>query len=221
MSQGNLNGRWPAIVRSYNQARRTCRIEIPGVTNGASTLPEAEIEYAIGDKARAGSHSTEIEILPGDTVWVDFIGGDPRYPIITGYRNPQAGNSTDWRRIHHANIEQVTDTMMHLQSGEAVAVDSGKTITVKSGTTIALEAGSSLSLKVGGSTLVIEGGSITLQSGQINLNGPIAGGGAGGAQATFSGGIDAKKDVTAGGISLQTHVHGGIQPGGGKTGTPE
>ena len=75
-------------------------------------LTEAEIEYPIGDKSRLGKWETEIEILPEDTVWVDFIGGDPRYPVITGWRNPQAGNSLDWRRWHHKNIEHVTDEIM-------------------------------------------------------------------------------------------------------------
>ena len=117
MEYGLMPGRYPAIVKTYNQARRTCRVEIPGLTDGGDVLPEAEIEYQIGDKSRAGTNATEIEITPGDTVWVAFIGGDPRYPIITGYRNPQAGNSADWRRWHHANMELLTDGTMRLAVG--------------------------------------------------------------------------------------------------------
>ena len=71
MDYGLMPGRYPAIVKSYNQARRTCRIEIPGLTDGGDVLPEAEIEYPIGDKSRVGANETEIEITPGDTVWVD------------------------------------------------------------------------------------------------------------------------------------------------------
>lgn len=52
----------------------------------------------------------------------------------------------------------------------------------------------------------------------ILLNGQITGGGSGGATASFTGTINASGDVTAGGISLQGHVHGGVQPGGGDTG---
>jgi hypothetical protein len=117
MEYGLMPGRYPAIVKTYNQARRTCRVEIPGLTDGGDVLPEAEIEYPIGDKSRAGTNTTEIEITPGDTVWVAFIGGDPRYPIITGYRNPQAGNSADWRRWHHANMELLADGTMRLAVG--------------------------------------------------------------------------------------------------------
>ena len=134
MEYGLMPGRYPAIVKTYNQARRTCRVEIPGLTDGGDVLPEAEIEYPIGDKSRAGTNTTEIEITPGDTVWVAFIGGDPRYPIITGYRNPQAGNSADWRRWHHANIELIADAEMRLVVGgtSIVITPSGITITTPS-----------------------------------------------------------------------------------------
>jgi hypothetical protein len=127
MEYGLMPGRYPAIVKTYNQARRTCRVEIPGLTDGGDVLPEAEIEYPIGDKSRAGTNTTEIEITPGDTVWVAFIGGDPRYPIITGYRNPQAGNSADWRRWHHANMELLADGTMRLAVGpsEIILTPSG------------------------------------------------------------------------------------------------
>lgn len=113
---GNYSGRWPAIVREYDAERRLCRVEIPGITDGAETLPNAEIEYSIGDKPR-GKWASEIEILPGDAVWIDFIGGDPRYPIITGYRNPRAGNDKGTRRWHHAKIEILGDDAIRIAVG--------------------------------------------------------------------------------------------------------
>lgn len=131
MEYGVMPGRYPAIVKSYSQSRRTCRVEIPGLTDGGDVMPEAEIEYPIGDKSRAGSKATEIEILPGDTVWVAFIGGDPRYPIITGARNPQTGNSSDWRRYHHTNIEMLADALLKLIAGGDVLIKSGSNITVQ------------------------------------------------------------------------------------------
>lgn len=126
---GLMQGRYPAIVRSYDQARRTCRVEIPGLTDGTDTFSKAEIEYPVGDKAAHGQYPTEIEILPGDTVWIAFIGGDPRYPIITGYRNPQAGNSVDWRRYHHKNYELICDRIIRLLVGNSVFQLNPDTIT--------------------------------------------------------------------------------------------
>ncbi|MBL8473810.1 MAG: hypothetical protein JNM98_18615 [Rhodocyclaceae bacterium] len=128
---GLMPGRYPAIVRAYDQARRACRVEIPGLTDGGDVMPLAEIEYPIGDKSRAGAYTTELEILPGDAVWVAFIGGDPRYPIITGFRNPQAGNSVDWRRWHHANMELLASALMRLIAGGDVLIQSGSKITLQ------------------------------------------------------------------------------------------
>lgn len=119
-----MPGKYPAFVRGYDAQKRTCRVEIPGLTDGGSLLPEAEIEYSIGDKSRSGDFATEIEMLAGDPVWIEFIGGDPRYPIITGYRNPQAGNSVDWRRWHHKNMELLATTLMKLIAGGDVLIKS-------------------------------------------------------------------------------------------------
>lgn len=131
MEYGLLPGRYPAIVREYMQASRTCRIEIPGLTDGGDVLPEAEIEYPIGDKSRSGQFETEIEMLPGDTVWIAFEGGDPRYPIITGYRNPKTGNSVDWRRWHHKNVEILIDQVCRQIAGGDFLIKSGSHITVQ------------------------------------------------------------------------------------------
>ena len=180
MDYGLMPGRYPAIVKSYNQARRTCRIEIPGLTDGGDVLPEAEIEYSIGDKSRAGANETEIEITPGDTVWVAFIGGDPRYPIITGYRNPQAGNSADWRRWHHANMELLADALMNLIAQGDVLIKSGSHVTVQapSATVQADDTHVTGNLTVDGAIvgkggLAVSGGSGVSVEGNIGVQGNI------------------------------------------------
>lgn len=135
---GLLTGKWPAVVNSYDQDSRTCKITIPGQTDGAEGSLIAEIEYPIGDKSRHAT-MTEIEILPGDLVWVEFIQGDPRYPLITGWRNPTVGNSKDWRRWHHANIELLADGQMRLIAGESILLQvGGTTITLTPSDIVAL-----------------------------------------------------------------------------------
>jgi len=127
---GLMPGRYPAIIKEYLKNDRMCRVEIPGLTDGADVFPLAEIEYPIGDKSKAGDHSTEIEIVPGDTVWIAFIGADSRYPVITGYRNPKTGNSVDWRRWHHANMELLADQLMNLISGGDMLLKSDTKVTI-------------------------------------------------------------------------------------------
>jgi len=170
MEYGIMPGRYPAIVKSYSQAKRTCRVEIPGLTDGGDVMPEAEIEYPIGDKSKAGAHSTEIEIVPGDTVWVAFIGGDPRYPIITGWRNPQTGNSTDWRRWHHANMELLADTLMKLIAGGNFLIKSGATITVEAGGELNVTAVGAVTVNTDADATVTAKGKATIKAASIDLN---------------------------------------------------
>jgi hypothetical protein len=141
-------GRYPATVRAYDGDSRTCRVEIPGVTDGGDMLPSAEIEYPIGDRSK-GQNPTEIEFLDGDPVWVAFIGGDERYPIITGYRNATAGNSVDWRRFHHENIELLAKDVANVIAGGDVLVKSGTKATIN-GPVIHLKTETSMSGAVQG-----------------------------------------------------------------------
>ena len=92
---------WPAQIVSYDAPRRRVRIKAIGLTDGDTLLPEAELLYSMGDN----SSKTEIEINAGDLVWIDFIANDHRYPVIMGFRNAEMGNSVNWRKWHHANIE--------------------------------------------------------------------------------------------------------------------
>lgn len=161
---GFMPGRYPAIVRSYDPTKRTCRIELPGMTDGGDVMPEAEIEYPIGDKSKSGAHATEIEIVAGDTVWVAFIGGDPRYPIITGYRNPQAGNSTDWRRFHHANMELLADKLMKLIAGGDFLIQAGGKATVDAKGAVDINSGADATVKAVGKATV-KGATIELNAG--------------------------------------------------------
>lgn len=170
----SLHGKWPGIVREYDRARREIRVEIPGITDGAEVLPLAQIEYPIGDK----SPHTEIRILVGDAVWLEFECGDPRYPIITGWRCPNTGNSTMFRRWHHENIESDADETQKHTSGTTYTVlagtdiknDAKNNINIHAGQNITIEAGQKITLKVGGSTIVIDGSSIKAKAGTIDLN---------------------------------------------------
>lgn len=144
---GRYGGRWPAIVREYHAPTRMVRVEIPGLTDGAEHYPWAEIEYPIGDKSIHDQYATEIEILPNDTVWVAFVNEDPRYPIVTGYRNARTANSEFWRRWHHLNISilatnnmNVTGKWTHIKGWAHVRIDAGQKVDVMAGSFIKLTA---------------------------------------------------------------------------------
>lgn len=59
-------------------------------------------------------------------------------------------------------------------------------------------------------------------NGNVTINGNLSQGmGDGGGTATMLGPVNVTNDVSAGGISLQTHKHGGVETGGGQTGGPQ
>lgn len=80
----------------------------------------AEIEYPVGEDSRL----TEREMLAGDLVWVTFIAGDSRYPLITGYRNPRVGNVSGIRRLHQQTVKVLADGTLHLQ-GASITIEGG------------------------------------------------------------------------------------------------
>lgn len=136
--------RWPAVVESYDAQTRQCVVSMEGITDGADGLI-AEIEQNLGDR----SEHSEIRILPGDRVWVDFLAGDPRYPIITGFRARNASNMVGTRHWEHDNF------------------------TLDADQTIRLTAGSKIELIVGGTKITLTPASITQIATAIGLQGPV------------------------------------------------
>lgn len=194
-----LHGLFPAVVVEYDQEARACRVEVPGITDGADPMPLAEIKYPVGHKSSHENYATEIEILPGDACWVSFMGGDDRYPIIEGYRNPNVGNSADWRRAHHANIEQIADKVLRLRTDDnktvvtidhengvtinteldlvavvkgqiAAAADGDVTVTSKSNATV--EAKGEIIAKAGGN-MSLEGAVVSVNGGVVGVQGVV------------------------------------------------
>ncbi|SER35719.1 MULTISPECIES: hypothetical protein [Pseudomonas] len=137
--------RWPAVVVSYDRDARTCEIVAEGLTDGAGSHLIAEIEQSLGDR----SPDTEIRILPGDPIWIDFLAGDPRYPIITGFRSRNLSNMIGTRHWEHENFTIIADE------------------------TIVLKAGKSIRLEVGGSTFELTPESIAQVASANTMNGPL------------------------------------------------
>lgn len=116
-----LYGKYPGVVVSYSGVARTCRVNVPGITD-SDVFPLAVFCNPLGDNAS----TTEIRIQPGDPIWVEFEAGDPRFPIIVGYRTPRTGNPTGWRRWRHANIQLTAEnTYLITVGGTSITVTDG------------------------------------------------------------------------------------------------
>lgn len=177
---------YPGFVRVVDRARREVRVEIPPLTDGASIWPKADINYPIGDDSK----DTEIRIVEGLPVNISFHNGDPRYPVIMGFRNPHVGNEVGWRRWNHDNIEWNADKEAHVAAGETINLDSGKVININ--------AGDSINLVVGGTSIKLTASDIQQAAAAIGIKGPV----------TQTGG-----DMTSGGKSVQHHTHPSAPPG--------
>ena len=151
---------WPGIVQSYDPDSRTCRVSIPGITDGSDTMPEAVFNNPLGDNAA----TTEIRILPGDPVWLMFECGDPRFPVITGYRTPRAGNTAGTRRWHHANIELIGDTAIRMIVG-------GTTVTITDGTVAVTGADLDVSGNITSGGNITAAGNVADQGGAKTMSG--------------------------------------------------
>lgn len=141
--------RWPAVVVSVDRPARQCVVSIPGITQGAAGLV-AEIEQNLGDR----SEDSEIRIKAGDRVWVDFLAGDPRYPIITGFRARNAENMVGTRHWEHENF----------------TLNADQTVVIVAGQSITLQADAQITLQVGGSTFTLTPSKIAAVAAAIGLN---------------------------------------------------
>lgn len=78
-------GRWRAVVESVDHPQRHFKAQVRVLGRDEGVPPEAlawaEYELPLGTRANNGGVSP---VEPGDYVWVEFVGGDTRAPVITG-----------------------------------------------------------------------------------------------------------------------------------------
>ena len=186
--------KYPAVVMSYDADTRLAKIKLEPLDDGADTQLEAELCYPLGDKS-----NTAIEVLAGDFVWVEFEQGDPRYPIIVGYRNKRTGNDDLTRRYHHhGNFEILADNIIKIKGNVKVIVESATVEVIATTVNVTASNTNITSLvNITGNTSI---------TGNLTVAGAISG--TGGSGASIAGNVTVSSgDVVADGKSLKTHTH--------------
>lgn len=118
----------PGKIHSV-EAGRVVRVEIPGLTDGAASFPVADVLYPVGDR----SNESEIKLLPGDLVWLDFVNDDPNYPVVINYRTGGADDIVGTRRISQNLLEFIAAQNMKIEATSG-------TVTIKAGTKLVVQA---------------------------------------------------------------------------------
>lgn len=208
----------PAKLISYDKANRTAKVTIAGLTDGVEEGITAMLAYPIGDD----DLDTERELIPGADVWVFFEQGDTSMPVIAFYRRHGQGLATvDIRRIRQKNIEVLARSTITLDAKDFIHIKA-KTVNIDASTVNLKASNFNITAQTNVKGDIGQIGNYSMQGNQsIAGNQTINGDSTSYGNQTINGSVSATVDITANGISLNSHKHGGVDTGGGSTSGPQ
>jgi len=233
----------PAIIDSFDAAAMTCSVKVAlsfKVKDKLGNFQNIEIPLLTDCPvvfSGGGGCTLTFPIKPGDECLVVFasrcIDGWWAYgcpPDSNG--KPQTQEQAEFR-MHDLSDGfvlpgvrsqprkfDVSTTRAQLRTDDGTAfveVDpASKLVNVQTSGNITANAGGSITAEAA-SAATVTAPNITL-NGNVTINGTLSQ--VGGGAANFSGSLTAQGDIQGQGVSLKTHTHGGVQPGGGNTAPP-
>ena len=208
----------PAKLISYDKANRTAKVTIAGLTDGVEEGITAMLAYPIGDD----DLDTERELIPGADVWVFFEQGDTSMPVIAFYRRHGQGLATvDIRRIRQKNIEVLARSTITLDAKDFIHIKA-KMVNIDASTVNLKASNFNITAETNVKGNIAQIGNYSMQGNQsIAGNQTINGDSTSYGNQTINGSVSATVDITANGISLNSHKHGGVDTGGGSTSGPQ
>lgn len=157
------------------------------------------------------------------------------YPEIWGFRDEnntylKVNTQTKVLEAHHMgttiNISETGLLTINVADNTSISVNGNTNVNVTGNT--AITTSGTTSVQSNGDITVSSDSSITSTAPSITLNGDVAingpitqGAGGSGSSSSLIGPLNVTNDVTASGISLISHTHGGVQTGSGSTGAPQ
>jgi len=219
----------PGIIQSYNPATVTCTVlpAIKGNDKGGAGTESVDLPLLVDVPIvfpRGGGCTLTFPVKKGDECLLIFAdrcidfwwqSGGVQEPVDSRQHDLSDAFAIVGPQSQAQKISNVSASTAQLRSDDGNAVieldPSSHAVNVKTSGDIAAQASGNVA---------ITAPTITL-NGNVTINGNLSQGmGTGGGTATMLGPITVTNDVTAGGKSVQNHVHGGVQTGSGQTGKP-
>lgn len=189
----------PAIVLNYDRARNvaTVRPLVTLLTTEGEAVPRAQVAEVPVLAIGAGGFVINFPIKAGDMGWIEASDRD-----ISLFMQQAGETRPGSLRMHSFEDGRFIPDAMRSYSIDGEDAERMVVQTLDGSTRVAI--GEGIVKVVTNGTVEIEA-PITKILGQVQV----------------TGGITVTEDVVAGGISLRTHTHGGVQPGSGNTGVPQ
>lgn len=214
----------PGIIQSFDPAAVTCTVLVAlrGVVGDDSRELKPLVDVPVVFP-RGGGCTLTFPVKAGDECLLIFADRC----IDFWWQSGGVQETVDPRQHDLSDAFAIVGPMSQAQKISGISTsaaqlrtdDGAAFVEVAAGGNIALQTEGTLTAKAQGGT-TITSPTITL-NGNVTINGNLSQGmGDSGGTATILGPITVTNDVKAGGKSLMTHTHGGVQTGGGNTGAP-
>lgn len=182
-------------------------------------LPMASIARMPFHRVQGGIAALIVDPVPGDQAVAVFTKADSS--------NVQVGTQDPVRPGSYRSFDQADGMLFSGVQNQAplvwIHIKQDKTIVIHAPEGCTIETDKNVTVNAGQEVNVTAGASVSITAPQIALNGALTmqNQNGGTTTATLTGTLNATDDLTASGISLNSHTHTGVQTGGGSTGGPQ
>lgn len=219
----------PGIIKSFDPETVTCVVEVsiyipkPESAEGKSIdrLPQDNVFYPLILDApvifpRGGGCTLTFPVSAGDECLVVFADRC----IDFWWQSGGVQNGSRGRMHDYSDAFVIPGPQSQAKKISGISTTAAQLRTDDGSAFIELAAGGNITATTAGSA-TINAPEIIL-NGNVTINGNLSQGmGDSGGTATMHGPVTVTNDVTAGGKSLMTHTHGGVETGSGNTGEPQ
>lgn len=214
----------PGIIQSFDPDTVTCTVEVAlrGIVGDGSTELKPLVDVPV-IFPRGGGCTLTFPVKEGDECLLIFADRC----IDFWWQSGGVQETVDPRQHDLSDAFAIVGPQSQAQKISGISLSAAQLRTDDGAAFVEVAAGHNITIKTPGQLTATAEGGTTITSPTITLNGNVTingnlsqGMGEGGGSATMLGPVTVTNDVKAGGKSLMTHTHGGVQTGGGNTGAP-